>query len=141
MKTTVVVLVLASIIGLFDCSHPSMAVSEESEDKELRGLLMARRDALKAVLADRVKLLQRGTEDSPAYADLIIELMNVDLELAKTKNERIAIVESSLEMFVEREKLQEAKVKASLSSSASLSIAKADRLKLEIELYKARKAP
>lgn len=141
MKTTVVVLVLVSIIGLFDCSHPSMAVTQESEDKELRGLLMARRNALKAVLADRVKLFQQGTEDSPAYADLIIELMNVDLELAKTKNERIAIVESSLEMFVEREKLQEAKVKANLSSSALLSIAKADRLKLEIELYKARKAP
>jgi hypothetical protein len=136
-----VVLVIASVVGLVDCSHSSMAVTQESEDKELRALLTARREALKSVMADHVARFQQGTEDSPANADLVMELMHVDLELARTKNDRIAIIESSLETLVEREKFVEAKVKASLSSSTSLSMAKADRLKLEIELHKARKAP
>ena len=141
MKTTMVVLLLASISGLVYCSHLGMADTQKPEDKELRALLTARRDALKAVMADHVARFQQDTEDSPANAALIMELMHVDLELARTKSERLAIIEASLEILVERETFQEAKVKASLSSSTSLSMAKADRLKLEIELHKARKAP
>lgn len=141
MKKTIVSLVVVLIVGLIHLGEDSLAVTQESEDKELRTLLESRRDVLKAVLQNQLALLHQGDAESPAYADMVIEVMNVDLELARTKDERIAIIEASLAMLVDREKYQEAKVNAALGSSSSLFIAQADRLKVEIELHKARKAP
>ena len=129
------------IVGLIHFGEDSLAVTQESEDKELRVLLTSRRDALKAVLQNRFTRFQQGTEEFGVYADIIIETMKVDLELARTKEERIAVIESFLAMLVDREKRLEAMANAQLAGSSSLFIARADRLKVEIELHKARKAP
>ena len=141
MKRTILSLVLALIVGLIHFGEDSLAVTQESEDKELRVLLTSRRDALKAVLQNRFTRFQQGTEEFGVYADIIIETMKVDLELARTKEERIAVIESFLAMLVDREKRLEAMANAQLAGSSSLFIARADRLKVEIELHKARKAP
>ncbi len=141
MKRTILFLVLVMIVGLIHFGEDSLAVTQESEDKELRVLLTSRRDALKAILQNRFTRFQQGTEEFVMYADIVIEMMKVDLELARTKEERIAVIEASLEMLVDREKRLEAMVDAALESSSLLLIAKADRLKVEIELHKARKAP
>ena len=141
MKRTILCLVSVLIVGLIHFGEDSLAVTQESEDKELRALLTSRRDALKTVLQNHLAMMEQDYAESPMYADFIVEMMHVDLELARTKDERIAIIEASLAMLVDREKHKEAMVDAALESPSLLFIAKADRLKVEIELHKARKAP
>ena len=141
MKRTILSLVLVLIVGLMHFGEDSLAVTQESEDKELRALLTSRRDALTAIVVNQHARFQTGQQKFSAYADMVIEMMNVDLELARTKKERIAIIEASLATLVDGEKSLEAKFKIGLSDSPEVLIAKAARLKVEIELYKARKAP
>lgn len=140
MKRTILSLVLVLIAGLMHVGKDSFAVTQESEDKELRALLESRRDALRTVLQNHLAMMEQDYAEPPMYADLIVEIMHVDLELARTKEERIAIIEEPFAMLVKREKDQKDRVDAALESESSLFIARADRLKVEIELHKARKA-
>ena len=141
MKRTVLSLVLVMIVGLIRFGEGSLAVTQESEDKELRALLESRRDAIRLVVADQHARLQTGKGESPMYNEMIIEAMNVELELARTKEERIAVIEATLAGFIKREANQEAKFNAGVGGTSVIMITKATRLKVEIELHKARKAP
>lgn len=141
MKRTILSLVLVMIVGLIRFGEGSLAVTQESEDKELRALLESRRDALRSVVADQHTRLQIGTAELPVYDEMIIEVMNVELELARTKEERIAIIEATLAGFIKREEYHEAKFNAGVGGTSVILITKATRLKVEIELHKARKAP
>ena len=133
------------IVGLIHFGEDSLAVTQDPEDKELRALLTSRRDALhdalKAVLANQGVRFPQGSGESSEHADLIMELMNVDLELSRTKEERIAITEAILALIIKREEYQEAQIRAGLDRTSAMLITKANRLKVEIELHKARKAP
>jgi hypothetical protein len=141
MRRTTLSLVLLLIVGLIPFGQGSLAVTQESEDKELRALLKSRREALKVIVANQHTRLHLGREGFSAYADLIIEMMHVDVELARSKQERIAVIEASLGILVDAEDRLEAQFKNGLSDSSEVLIAKADRLKVEIELHKAQKAP
>ena len=141
MKRTILSLVLVMIAGLIRFGEGSLAVTQESEDKELRSLLESRRDAIRSVVAEQQERLQTGKGELPVYNDMIIEAMNVELELSRTKEERIAIIEATLSGFIKREEYQEAKFNAGAGGSSAMLITKAARLKVEIELHKARKAP
>jgi hypothetical protein len=140
MKRTILCLVSVLIVGLIHFSEDSLAVTQESEDKELRALLTSRRDALRAIVLNQHARIQTGTEDLREYDEMVIEAMNVELELARTKEERIAIIEAILAGFVKREEYQEAKLNAGVGGTSVMLITKATRLKVEIELHKARKA-
>ena len=141
MKRTILSLILVLIVGLIRFGEGSLAVTQESEDKELRALLESRRDALRAVVLNQHDGIQTGRGESPQYDEMMIEVMNVELELARTKEERIAIIEATLAGFIKREEIQEAKFNAGVGGASVILITKATRLKVEIELHKARKAP
>ena len=117
----------------------SSAVTQEPEDKELRALLESRRDALKSVLKTQRERGRQGSEGSLGIAGIVSDLMDVELELARTKEERIAIIEASLAMHVQIEQDRESAVKARVVSRSDFLVFKADGLKIEIELYKAKK--
>ena len=50
MKRTILSLVLVLIVGLIHFSEDSLAVTQESEEKELWSFLESRRDALRAIV-------------------------------------------------------------------------------------------
>ena len=52
MRRTTLSLVLLLIVGLIPFGQGSLAVTQESEDKELRALLKSRREALKVIVAN-----------------------------------------------------------------------------------------
>jgi hypothetical protein len=139
MKIMILSVVLASIAGLMYCSAESQAVVQESEDKELRSLLEARRDTLKQLVLVAEAAINAETIRDPErmrlFSDYMHELQLAELDLAQSKAERIAIIEKmvmsqkKLEMWLEQRE----------ESEASILMATAARIKAEIDLHKAKK--
>ena len=67
-----------------------------------------------------------------------ISLLDAELELAKNQQERIEIFEKTLEVQIHVESVVKAMVMASEGSTDQLLIATADRMKAEIDLYRAK---
>jgi hypothetical protein len=141
MKTTRWFLVLALIVGFQCYSDDGLAVTQKEEDKELRALLEAHRDTLKKVLEiERLRYLQ-GSRDFGGTRGLSRELVEIEIELARTQDERIKILEASLEACAAVEQMSEARLQTGTLTADALLLAKGDRLRAEIALHKARKAP
>jgi len=110
-------------------------------DKELRALLVARRDVLK----DFVGAMQSEMDSSEAIgaggiaqlARARYEFYKAELELTESKKERIEILERALEAQSEVEEMFEVR-----QEPRGLGYhAKAERIKIEIELHKEKKKP
>ena len=140
MKTTIVSLVLASIVGLMYCSDDSLAVTQEPEDKELRALLTKRRDLAKAYVEAITERVNSDTrERDPISLGRIIQarqsLTRAELELAGSKEERIAILEQALAAYLQF------KEQLSVRDESHDAIFQTEFvcLGIQIELYKAKK--
>ena len=97
MKTTILSLVLVSIAGLMYFSDESLAVTQEPEDKELQTLMETRRDTLKEVVRLADVRSQTGTITANELLMAQTALLEAELELAKSQQERIAILEKMLD--------------------------------------------
>ena len=139
MKTTILSLVLASIAGLMYCGDESLAVTQEPEDKELRALQESRRDTLKEVVAILDQAHQSGTIKVDEVLKANSALLEAELELATSQQERIAIFEKMLEAQTEIESSWSGKVNTGQARMTDLLTATAARIKTEIDLYKAKK--
>ena len=142
MKTTILSLVLASIAGLMYFSDESLAVAQEPEDKELQTLMETRRDTLKEVVRLVDVRFKTGTMTANKLLMAQTALLEAELELAKSQHERIAIFEKMLEAQTEVERILNEIVASGGREGAGRSelfIATADRMKAEIDLYKAKK--
>ena len=138
MKTMILTVVLASIAELMYCSDASLAVTQEAEDKELRVLLEARRDTLREAVRFTKSRCENGIMSIADLSKANISLLDAELELAKNQQERIEIFEKTLEVQIHVESVVKAMVMASEGSTDQLLIATADRMKAEIDLYRAK---
>ena len=143
MKTTILALVLASIVGLMYCSDESLAVTQETEDKELRVLQESRRDTLKRVEVILDSKFKSGLTTANEVLNARIPLLEAELELARSQQERIAIFEKMLEVQTEVERNLSGMVNSGGGREGAgpvdLLTATAARIKAEIDLYKAKK--
>lgn len=140
MKTTIVSIVLASILGLMYCSNPSMAVTQKPEDKELRALLTKRRDHLqlyyKAVSSQMRVAINRDMMSIRRMVEARELLVRAELDLANLREERIALLERALAEMLEIKDL----VAKRATASDDLYLLESECVRLEIELHKTRKA-
>ena len=139
MKTTILSLVLASIAGLMYFSDESLAVTQESEDKELRALLETRRDTLKQLVTLTQARMNSEVARDPSHllhlSEYMQELQLAELDLARSKAERIALIEEMLN----NQKAIEKQLKQRSEPSDVVLLTTAARMKTEIDLYKAKK--
>ena len=140
MKTTIVSIVLASILGLMYSSNPSMAVTQEPEDQELHTLLTKRRDHLQTyhnVVSTRMRVSSvRDTKDSRIVVEVRELLLQAELDLASSKEERIALLERALAEMLE---FKDTVIKRTSGWDES-SFFESECVRLEIELHKTKKA-
>ena len=136
---TLKLLTLLSVICCLSYSAASEpAGTETSEDAELRQLLESWRDTLKgAVEIQRIRVGQ-GNMSITDFRRTNAELQSAELELARTKAERIDILESSIKEWRALEDRLLAMQAAGLLDRGADLLVKADRIKVEIALYRVR---
>jgi hypothetical protein len=103
---------------------------------QLQSLLKERRDTLRKLVEFRVAQYKAGTVGviDAAYAQ--DRLVDVELELAKNKDERIAIRQRQVDFCRSIEKITQARHDAGTVSTADLLDAKDFRLNAEIQLLR-----
>lgn len=116
------------------------AAAPHVEDPELRALLEARRDTMKELVRIKESASEVGAGSVREVAVANIALAEAELELARSKDQRIAILEQLLERQRELEQVQQAMRDSGAGQHEDFFAAKAARLKAEIELHKARNA-
>ena len=113
----------------------------EEVDIELRALLIARRDALKDLVrvteAQMDSQVERNAGGIFQLAKVRNELYRAELELTESKKERIEILAKALEAQAEMEDMFDIRQE----SKDVVYYAKAERIKIEIELHKEKKKP
>ncbi len=141
MKSTILSLVLASVLGLM-YGNPNSGIIQEPDDLELRTLLTKRRDHLQKyheVISARMKLARtRDPEDSLRVMQARELLLRSELELASSVGERIALLERAL---ADMEEFKDNYNKISLTEGGRYSLLlESECLRIEIELHKTKKA-
>lgn len=139
MKATIVSLVLASIAGLMYCGDESLAGIQEPEDKELQAWLEARRDTLNKVLAILKAQADAGQGSIIELSRANTLLLEAELEAASSQKEATECFERALEVQAGIEETFKAMEEVGVGSWGDRLMATADRMKVEIDLYKAKK--
>ena len=114
-------------------------IEEEPIDAELQTLLVEHRDTLKAVRQLFDKDLKDGVVRIAEMINAINAYFNAELELARTPPEQAAFLQEALKLQAEVERIAQAKFEIGTLREAEYLPAKAARMKVEIELHKARK--
>jgi len=142
MVTLGVSMVIAIILQVV-LSERTIAQRQVTEevDIELRALLIARRDALKDLVRVTEAQMDRQVERNAGgifqMAKVRNELYRAELELTESKKERIEILAKALEAQAEMEDMFDIRQE----SKDVVYYAKAERIKIEIELHKEKKKP
>ncbi|MBL8816556.1 MAG: hypothetical protein JNL58_11045 [Planctomyces sp.] len=117
--------------------HEDGAAASPTKDPELRALLEARRDALLEFMRIHSMKGHLGVrQDNHFPASVTTEYLEVQLELAESKEERIAAIEKALASFMSLEKSTKAMLDAGVGEHGDYPSARAARLKVEILLHK-----
>ena len=102
-------------------------------------LMQQRLEALKEAVELQEQMMQMGiAPDSKALRDAQVEALAAELELCSTRSERIGVLKRNLEALQKYEKLALARFKTGSSPANETLRAKADRLKAEIALERAK---
>jgi len=111
---------------------------EKSGDNpaQVESLMKERRLALAKAVEIRGRQYGGGTLGFSGMAVGESQLADVELELAKNKDERIAVCQKQVELCRDVEKICQAKYEAGQVSNADLFEARAERLKAEIRLLR-----
>jgi hypothetical protein len=117
----------------------TFVTQDEPIDQELQTLLVEHRDTLKTIRQFVDKDINTGVVQIGDMINANKAYFNAELELAKSPQERIVILEEALEKQTDVESIANAKMEVGTGYRAELLIAKAARLKVEIDLHKARK--
>ena len=140
-------LICASIVAVV--SFAGLAISgsftsqndDASLDKRIHTLLVERRDTLRQRSA---ALDERFTQGRVVFESVLFarnDLLDAELELASSKAERIAAHEKRLDNYRELEKLMMARHAVGASTTEDGLMAKAARLRAEIELLREQMRP
>jgi hypothetical protein len=111
------------------------------EDGELRKLLEAYRDSVAQAIVAKTASSRRGQFDDRELSHLIRDHVDACLELAKTKAERMEIMETYLKQATAVNVEAKAKAEAEIGSHLYALLTTTERIRAEIALHKERKAP
>lgn len=120
-------------------NSPAAVIKETATDTKLQALLVEHRDTLKTVRQLVDKDLTNGVVRIAEMINANNAYFDAELELATTPQERAAFLKDALKMQTEVERIAQAKFEIGTLRQAEYLPAKAARLKVEIELYKAHK--
>lgn len=118
----------------------SSTAALQVEDPELRALREARRDVLKEAVEILGVRFREGGSSPNAFIAANVALLEAELELAGSKEERVHVLQQLLEQHKELEQRMEEMSDLGVGRPEDYLTAKAARLKAEIELHKAKKA-
>ena len=94
------------------------------------------------VLSQLVKVQTEASRNGKTGLESVVQarqqLLLVELELATSREERIKLLERSIKLASELEKIAEAKHKSGNGSAADILSSQSDRLKVEIRLVRER---
>jgi len=143
MRTMIVSvsLVLAAFLVSTQRGTPALASPTSTEDAELRAKLEERRDTLKELVKVVTAYFQSGQGNISSVLQAQSELLEAELPLAKSKAERISLYEKSLEARTTFENIAQELHKIGRGRQEDYLRAKADRIKVEIDLHNAKVGP
>ena len=136
---TVLLLLCGPALG--QTPAPAKKVPALAETPAFQELLKERLATLKEVVAAEKQVYQTGQGSFEAVVRAQLEYLEVELELCQTKKERVAALSRSLEAMKEYEKQVDARFQAGVGTVTSTLRAKAGRLKIQVELERAKAAP
>lgn len=133
------ILVMLSIICAMPCMAffvPLFAQDSDTVQSKLRALLEERRETLKT----RVELIEKHVAMAGSSPESLIaargDLLDAELELAITSHDRIAVLRRKLDNAKQLESLMQERKLAAKATEAGVLMAKADRLRVEIDLLR-----
>ena len=104
-----------------------------------RALMQERLEALKGEVEMQEQMMAKGViGNSKSLRDAKVEALAAELELCTISSERIEVLKRNLEVQQKYEKLAIARYEAAVGTKGDVLAAKADRLKAEIDLEKAK---
>jgi len=104
--------------------------------KTIETLLIERRDTLRTAVHWRDAQYASGSIDLPVVIRAKQALANAELEVARTKAERLAVRQKQIDNLRELEHVVEHRVQAGIVSEVDVLEIKAERLKAEIDLLR-----
>ena len=104
-----------------------------------KALMQERLESLKEEVAMQEQMMATGViGNSKSLRDAQVEALAAELELCATRSERIEVLKRNLEVQQKYEKLAIARYEAAAGTKGDVLAAKADRLKAEIDLERAK---
>lgn len=134
--------VALALLGLTSVPTPAAPTGKEAppSSERLRELQQARVEALKSQLEGQFERMKIGKDPMVQYLDCVRELTEAELELAETKEVRIAAVEKMVKELTTAETETQQLLQAGLQTKQGVAQVKAARLKAEIQLERLKLA-
>jgi len=121
-------------------TKPAPSKSAPADNARLRALLTEKRDALRQIEESRRSDHQQGIDNQEHLIRASLAVIDADLDLAQTPNERVALCEKRVRLRRELESFVQAQRQAGVGTLVELQQAKVDRLDAEIALERERDA-
>jgi len=127
-------LAVLSGVGLFGSQALSGPTRGKGEDPVLRDLLTQKRALLQQVETDREAEYRAGAATTEQVEQAAIAVIQADLEMARTRQERIALHQKWVEITTKIEKMATARYRAATTTQTPLREAQIARIEAEIAL-------
>ena len=127
-------LVVLSGVSVFGSQALSGPARGKAADPHLRVLLLQKRSLLQQLEQDREAQYRAGTGTTEQVEQAAIAVIQADLELANTRQERIALGQKWVEITAKIEKLAMSRYRAATITQTDLREAQLARLEAEIAL-------
>jgi hypothetical protein len=140
LATTILVGIACSFVGVFVGIGLATPTLQQDDSKEIRALMIERREALAKIVELTNLRYERGLLQVHEVCRSQLDLLAADLELAITKEERLKVLNARLESLrtLEKRSMELQKVGQRGGETDSVLMATAARLQAEIELKRDR---
>lgn len=139
MKPVCTIGIVALAIGAIYFTPERPANSEPraaTSSAKLTALLKERRDTLKQLVKIVEARYRNGAATEESVIQASLQLQQAELDLAKTRRERIAICKRTVELLRKQEKIAQARFEAARGTREDVLSARAARLQAEIQMLR-----
>ena len=141
LHTHLVIVICATFLvveGLSKSLGDEPPKPRNAEETSITELLQKRRAILSQLVTVATEAYRRGEVSIASVFQAHQDLLRADLELATSDNERIKLLEKSVELLDEFQKIAEAKYKAGQASQVDVLKSQAETLRVKIDLLRLR---
>jgi len=117
-----------------EASEPAASEGRDRLESELHELLTERRRLMSRVVESMKIFFESGRADPDEYRDANIALLRAEMDLCKTRNERIEILQKIIELHKTHKAWMERRAANGRTARSEVEKAKVVRLKAQIEL-------